>query len=283
MTKWLWTGIAAAVVLSCVLAFSAWTYVQPQTASERKELLLLITQIVGGGALLVSLIFTWWNLNLTQQTAIQNIENARETLRISEDGQVTDRFAKAIDQLGNRERIELRLGAIYTLERISRASEKDYWPIIELMCAFVRSNAPKTERRKSAKPSKDRADIQAAMTMIGRRHDTHSKKEPAPLYLADADLSELHLEGANLEGAVLWNASLEGSVLAQANLRGARLTAASLKNANLTDAHLENAILDGASLDHAILARTHLEGVDLSRVFGLKAEQVKQAYTDGRA
>jgi hypothetical protein len=50
--------------------------------------------------------------------------------------------------------------------------------------------------------SKKRANIQAAITMVGRRHDAISNEAPAPLYLADADLNSLHPERANLEGAV---------------------------------------------------------------------------------
>jgi hypothetical protein len=52
--------------------------------------------------------------------------------------------------------------------------------------------------------SKERANIQVAIIMVGPRHDPISNEAPAPLYLADADLNSLHLE--NLGGAVLRNA-----------------------------------------------------------------------------
>ena len=37
--------------------------------------------------------------------------------------------------------MEIRLGGIYALERISNESEKDYWPIMEILTAYVRKNS----------------------------------------------------------------------------------------------------------------------------------------------
>ncbi|WP_062294251.1 hypothetical protein [Nostoc piscinale] len=37
----------------------------------------------------------------------------------------------------------MRLGAIYTLERIAKDSAKDHWTIMEVLTAFVRENAPR--------------------------------------------------------------------------------------------------------------------------------------------
>jgi len=38
--------------------------------------------------------------------------------------------------------LELRLGGIYALERIAQESEKDYWPIMEVLTTYVREHAP---------------------------------------------------------------------------------------------------------------------------------------------
>src|SRR4051794_25603678 len=43
-------------------------------------------------------------------------------LRTSREGQITDRFSKAVEQLGN-DKVEIRLGGIYALERVARDSE----------------------------------------------------------------------------------------------------------------------------------------------------------------
>jgi hypothetical protein len=50
-------------------------------------------------------------------------KHKREDLEIAREGQVTERFTKAIEQLGN-ERTCIRPGAIYSLERIMKDSPK---------------------------------------------------------------------------------------------------------------------------------------------------------------
>jgi hypothetical protein len=85
-----------------------------------------LAQILGGFAVLIGLYFAWRNIAATNN----NLELAKEA-------QITERFTKAIDQLGSPQ-LELRLGGIYALERIARDSEKDHWPIMEILTAYVR-------------------------------------------------------------------------------------------------------------------------------------------------
>ena len=149
--------------------------------------------------------------------------------RVAEQGHITDRFTKAIEQLGN-DKLEVRLGAIYALERIAWDSQRDHWPIMETLTAYVRENAPwppKEETEVSEKlltalipvsgdpsdklvteedPVKPRTDIQAILTVLGRRNRDR------------ADRGQLNLTNTHLRKADLWNANLKG-----ANLRGANL------------------------------------------------------------
>jgi hypothetical protein len=53
---------------------------------------------------------------------------------------ITESYSKAVEQLSS-DKIEQRLGGIYTLERISQESRKDYWTIMETLTAFVRERA----------------------------------------------------------------------------------------------------------------------------------------------
>ena len=57
------------------------------------------------------------------------------TFGLSRQGHITDRFTKAIEQLGklngDHPSIEVRLGAIYALERIAIDSPRDHWTIME--------------------------------------------------------------------------------------------------------------------------------------------------------
>ena len=78
--------------------------------------------MLGGVAIGISLYYTWQKNNIAQE------------------GQITERFTRAIDQLGKRA-LEIRLGGIYALERISKESKEDYWPIMEILTAYVRKNS----------------------------------------------------------------------------------------------------------------------------------------------
>jgi len=63
------------------------------------------------------------------------------TFALNRQGQITERFTRAVDQLGN-EKVDVRLGGIYALERLSRESRDDYGPIVEILTAYVREHAP---------------------------------------------------------------------------------------------------------------------------------------------
>jgi hypothetical protein len=167
-----------------------------------------IAQILGGAALLVGLYFT------------------SQTLRTTQEGQITDRFTKAIAQLGDKN-LSVRLEGIYALERIAKDSESDHWSVMEVLTAFVReyshgkSNAlrawmpilfEKDQWPEDRARSKPPADIQAVLTVIGRRTRTFGNGEMQSLNLRNANLQGADLRGAQLQGARLWGAQLQGWV-----------------------------------------------------------------------
>ena len=113
---------------------------------------------------------------------------------LSREGQVTDRYTKAIEQLGH-EKLDVRIGGIYALERIARDSAKDHPTVMEVLTAFIREHSrepwppPHPEQERLPRP-----DVQAAVTVAGRRD---AKRDILPIDLAGADLA-----GANLDGAI---------------------------------------------------------------------------------
>jgi hypothetical protein len=131
-----------------------------------------LIQAIGGLALLIGLYFT------------------AKTLRTTQEGQITDRFSKAINQLGETgpENLAIRLGGIYAMERIAKDSEWDHWPIMEILTAYVREHAPRKEEEQNNQlpwgiRPKLAADIQAILMVIGRRARTYGKGEDHPLNL----------------------------------------------------------------------------------------------------
>jgi Pentapeptide repeats (8 copies) len=261
-------------------------------------------------------------------TAHVQAQAARHQAAIAQEGHYTGLFTKAVEQLGatrevkktvevegKRElvtdtepNLEVRLGAIFALERIARDSERDRWPIIEVLCAYVRNPqncgepAPLPD---GAKPGSDefnawldeikppRVDLQAALVVIGRRpperiafegeRDLRLDLSGANLKLAELSrgmFAGANLQAASLDGARLNGVHLEGAWLQEARLEGAYLLEAHLKGAYLHQAHLEGAWLNGAHLEGAKLTMAHLEGATLGGAH-LQGASLQAAHLEG--
>jgi uncharacterized protein YjbI with pentapeptide repeats len=190
---------------------------------------------------------------------------SRRTFALTEQGQVTDRYTKAIDQLGS-DKLDVRIGGIYALERIARDSAKDHPAVMEVLTAFIRDHSrepwPVTGHGVQHGEKKTRPDIQAAVTVVGRRD---AKRDIRAIDLTGADLTGADLTLATLRGRTRslghgdLDTALPGAILRGANLRGANLTWARLFNADLTDANLI-----GAHLTDASLLTARLNGADLT-------------------
>ncbi len=159
---------------------------------------------------LVGLFVVWATLRRTQ--AMEDRARALEAqVRLTEQGQITERFTRAVGQLGATDdqgnpRLEIRLGGIYSLERIAKDSEADHWTVMEILTAYVRENArwrPDADagaeacadgnagegEREEGLPVKTfppGVDVQAILDVIGRRRWRDS--EPAEVHLGETDL-----------------------------------------------------------------------------------------------
>ena len=181
---------------------------------------------------------------------------------------MTERYTKAIEQLGS-DKLDVRIGGIYALERIARDSARDHPTVMEVLTAFIREHSheqwPVPEPGTDNLPSRTtRPDVQAAVTVIGRRVFNNDRD---PIDLTGAVLARANLTGAVLTSANLIGANLAGAKLARAVLIGAVLPGAVLFGANLHDADLAHAELAGARLTGADLI-----GADLTGAFLLFAD-----------
>lgn len=190
-------------------------------------------------------------------------------LRIAREGQITERFTRAVDQLGSQE-MDIRLGGIYALERIARDSPSDLFTITEVLTAFVRGHAPWPPKlpgqyradvplEKLPGLRERAADVQAAISVLARRW----LPRPEEFYL------RLNIEAADLRKVALFGADLKYAVLSGTHLEGADLRSADLEGANLNNTDLREAILSYARLREAHLRDANLEGTNLHGVQGL--------------
>lgn len=256
-----------------------------------------LAQVLLGFGAVGTLYFTYCRSVVEQETlraTQENVRIAQLNLETTRDSKITERFAKAVEQLGavdkdGRKLLEVRFGGIYGLERIARDSPNDHWTVMEILTAYVRENSPaaKTVENRTAPNGAEipplAKDIQAILTVIGRRKLEHEEEKIRSLdlsrtdlrkvnlvrakladaNLAGADLAGANLAGVQLEGAYLEGANLAGVQLVSAKLRGAYLEGAFLRGANLLGANLADAKLGDADLGIAYLAGANLRDADL--------------------
>lgn len=267
---------------------------QAQAAKDREksvelenELRRTLIQIIGGIVVFVGAYVTWQEFQATKQNIEATQRVSSKQVELTEKGQVTDRFTRAIDQLGDsgKNNLATRLGGIYALDRLAADSLEYYWPVMEVLTAYVRENA-RWRRTGEDRVKEDTqeillpTDIQAILTVLARRN-IENDRGPVELYWTDlhgaflwnaqlpgvnlyqAHLYRAHLAQANLEAAQLVFADLSSADLAGANLKNTQLWNIHLVEADLTGANLKNAVLNGADLAGAYLENANLAGANL--------------------
>jgi uncharacterized protein YjbI with pentapeptide repeats len=227
---------------------------------------LTLAQIIGGLALLSGLYFTY-----------QNVKTAQDNLRVTEEGKLTERFSKAVELLGS-DKLDIRLGGIYALERIARDSQKDHWTVMEVLTAFVRENSPYDSSESSEKAAeKPGEDIQTIITVIGRRKWSNTETQNLNLKKVNlaklsffranffkADLSESNLSEAVFEETDLRWADLYSTNLALSKLNNTRLGHAKFQQANLFGVRMSNSQASHTSFTHANLRESNFIDVIVS-------------------
>ena len=242
----------------------------------------LLAGLVGIGALGTF----WLNSRVYRVTA--------RTFDVTERGHQTERYSKAVEQMGSESIVE-RLGGIYALEQLATetANPRDRATVVQVISAFARVHSHDEDR-----PAED---VQAAITVLGHfpaegdevgpelsdscfrganfAHGSFRSAQFGSSDLKKALFLMADLDSANFLDANLWGARMGGAILTEANFWGADLTQADLtilrqygKRMPEDAAKVGRAVFDGARLDDAIL-----DDVDLSSVYGLTQEQVDVA------
>lgn len=149
--------------------------------------------------------------------------------------------------------LEVRIGAIYALERIAKDSLRDHLQIMEMLCAYIRENAP----AQSLEPNKNlterpvpSVDIQAAISVIGRRSDSQIDLEwqnEFRLDLRNSDLSGIDFGRGNFSAAMFHSCRMEAAYLEYCRLEGTQFYRALLNYSDFYKAELR-----GTRFDHAV-------------------------------
>src|SRR6266545_1733370 len=225
-------AVGLLVIAVLVLLVPAWlvpssvTPAQSQALQAQNDLRTTLLQSIGGLFLIAGVVATWRQVQLT-----------RHQLEILREGQITERFTRAIEQLGS-DNLYVR--------------GHSPWP--PAGWEYGAATPPEPDDRQLASLQFRKPDVQAVVAILGRR-DAVGDEE---LLLARVDLRRAYLRRANLDHANLRNSSLRG-----VQGRNTRLRGAVLKQADLTKALLQGADLQGADLQRADLTGANLSGADL--------------------
>ena len=252
---------------------------------------VLLGVLVAASTVPFALIRVWIN-DRTIKAAERSTAAAERTTNAAEQGLITDRINTAVTGLGVEKtvkqtapdgtttentdaNIEVRLGAVYALERLSQDSDRDHMQIMEILCAYIRTNAP--WHPKTPGPFKEpRADIQAALTVIRRRAPDKIALERTKgfrLDLRDADLGGADLQDGDFEQARFFRSNFQLAVLIGTNLKGAWL-----REANLSDAVLDQTRFDAKTdLEDTTFNEASVFNTDFSKT-GVTQEQLSQMF-----
>ena len=204
-------------------------------------------------------------------------------VQISREGHITDRLTHAIDQVGN-DKVDIRIGGIYALERLAKDSVADRISISEILAAFIRTHAPWPAGHWShpdphPTPSVDETmlwltgrapDVRTAILALGR-YPTDYRDYRLALRRVDlrrtnfyhGTLINVDLGDSNLAGCYAAGVHWEMCRFRNTDLRKTRLMLAKLDESDFTGAHLQAADLEGATLRNANLSNASLRGANL--------------------
>jgi len=242
-------------------------------------------------AALIGVPFFLWRTWIAQQQS----DIAQYQAETARDRSYTELFTKAVEQLGAEKKaieiltndqgekvtfedgypktwetyvpnIEVRIGAIFALERIMKDSDKDAPAIVDTLAAYVRENCgkqtleckiPEQEKDQTTgdwvkaiknyvgsmynpkegtlltraralneQPQVNRSDIKTALTVLGRR----------PEHLKHKDAKQPDLRSVNFQGWELHNFDLSYCDLSNAKMQGANLSGAEMQEVQITSA-----------------------------------------------
>jgi len=319
-----WTTIVVAIVLisllvcillTCILllrlGWDAVSLPNPSYQEASRNFLLAFAGAFGAPLLI-------WRAWVAHRQA----KAATEQARVALENHITGIFSKSVELLGlvreiktasadgvpivrSLPNLESRLGALYSLERLLRESEKDQRTILETLCAYIRENSPLqlSADKKEAEKAYDskicpaltkRNDVQAAVTIVGRRPETlrmRSQREGWNLdfrdtNLAGYDFSKLNFDrsdfsGSFLNDAKMTSASFANSAFLHTNLSGADMTDSNFQASTFEKCTVKKARLKGTDFSFTRITQTDLReaSVDSFNICGANLEGAFSSYS----
>ncbi|MFJ7293587.1 pentapeptide repeat-containing protein [Streptomyces collinus] len=210
---------------------------EPLDTSAQLELLKLVFGLVAGVGALVALITSYRRQRIDEVAQVHAQQVANETAHDATERRVTDLYGQAVEQLGH-DKAAVRLGGLYSLERLAQDHPRHQQTIVDVVCAYLRM--PFDAMGIMDLQTNPDAD---GGTTNGPR-DNNARQE-LQVRLAAQGLLSRHLKANNENQTSYWDGIL-------VDLTGARLV-----NLDFSDTHLYEAtfrdveFFGGATFDRA--------------------------------
>jgi len=217
--------LPAIIAVSIALALEMnWASTSEGLSAVRRNYALIIAGVLGLG------IAIWRGVSADKQVRVMV-----KQLNLAERGHMTDRFSKAVDQLGNENSLSVRVGGIYALQHIGQdATDTLLYTVHDVLTNFIRQppypSLSKEEKEHAKKFPIRSHDVTAALEVL------QLIKEKHPLIIKRAVLSYMYLEYAQLN-----HFDFEGSDFSYSNLINAHLSGGNFSGCNFTGTHFEAA------------------------------------------
>ena len=172
--------------------------------------------------------------------AFWQLQTSQQELRTSAEGQQTERFSRAVEQLAAENDRAVQLGGIYTLVDLASQDRDRSTVVARILASYVQQHAPQpasvpVDTGDLSPLTQTRPDLQACLDFLTRL--------PGEEILSDLVLEGVALKGVMFEDGKAW---LEAAQLKRADLTGARIVGGRLAKADLAGAWLSRANLTDA-------------------------------------
>lgn len=202
--------------------------------------------------------------------------------RAQEEGLTTDRIRHAVEGLGAEKQVyhadncgtnptartvpnlEVRIGAIYALERISEDSARDRINVSKIITEYLRRHSIEYDER-----SRTRSDVEAAfqaLSPISKKLMITNHEDISYIL----DLNSCRIIGANVSQSTLFSSDFRNSRLSSASLSNSiivkcRFFKAEIKDTQLEDSKFDRVNFSQSKIEESCLDRTHVKNCDFSK------------------
>jgi hypothetical protein len=247
---WALAGVATAGLVLLVLWGGPWLFTRhpssdltdAEALKAENDVRTALVQAVAGLAVASGAIVTYRTFRHTR------LEQDR-AYKLSQSQQVTESYAKAVEQLGHAE-APVRLGAMYSLERLAQDNPPRRQTIVDVLCAYLRMPfTPSPHGESAADPGNDGPPwVTEPATVSAPRHDPAQElqvRQTAQRLLADhlrRPLDLAHEDAQRINASpeeTFWpgiSLDLTGATLVDFDLRGRSVIGASFTKVTFSGA-----------------------------------------------